>query len=91
MCLADQAIRLIEQHGLTGLCETDGCPCIHFCVHRCDVSISCHKSAHTIRVSSRSGDYSTEDLERVLQVVKREFNKVFGYPPDEYKFEVALE
>jgi hypothetical protein len=84
--LADDAIALIEQHGLHGLCRFDGCPCIDFDVHHVHVSISCHKSQHQIVVESSSLDYDEQSLMKVMFAVKEAFEKAFGYAPESYAY-----
>lgn len=63
-------IALIEQHGLFGLGGSDGCECVNFSLHGFDVSVSCHKSEHTIRVSCHVMDFDPQDLIRIATDVQ---------------------
>lgn len=73
--IEDKAIALIMQHGLFGLCESDGCPCCNFSVHNVEVGVSCRKSEKCVRVESHSMDYDPPALEKVMRAVLQELQK----------------
>ena len=75
---ADKTCALIEQHGIYGLCESDGCACCHFTIHNISVDVSCRKSEHCIRVYSNSLDSEAHGLERVMRAVLRSLAEYLG-------------
>lgn len=70
---AQKAIGLIKREGLWGLGLSDGCNCCHFEVQAIQVDISCHKSEHCIRVSSKYLYSAPEELEQVMRQVLLSF------------------
>lgn len=69
MRIEDKAVALITEHGLFGLCESDGCLCCNFSIHNVHVSVSCRKSEKCVRVWSDSMDYDAAMLEKVIRAV----------------------
>lgn len=87
------ALETIRKVGITGLCHTDGCPCLDFTVHHVHVEISCHKSGFgpEIRVYSHSLDHYPDksQLVEVMEDVKRQFTDVFGRSLEGYRFPLS--
>lgn len=75
------ALERIKQHGIFGLCESDGCACAHFSVHGVSVDISCRKSSGAkpegfwgtlIRVWSHHIDSTPDELVPIGQYLANE-------------------
>lgn len=71
-----KTVELIRAHGLFGLCEGDGCYCCAFEVHGIHVNISCRKSDHCIRVSSRHMYRDSAGIESVAREVLLQLGKM---------------
>ena len=89
---ANAALKLIRDHGVLGLCESDGCLCIHFEIQGVNVDVSCRKSSvgglpfdrefygTVVRVHSRHLDSSIIELQPIADEIVKQVAGYDGRP-----------
>lgn len=73
-----QALSILKHNGLYGLYAPDGCLCAHVSFHGVTIDVSCHKSAHTLRVFGQQIDPDPKGLEEVAKLVLEQMDTIQG-------------